>query len=147
MKEGGTMKTTLLIVAAAVFAAVSSHAGPAVPAKPAGNAGHDQACAQLKDLNAKEKADIAALDEKIKALHEQLKPLEEQKKGMVEQYRSQRDALKDQIAPGAGAALAQFESQLKELGEKEQGEMKALREKYQEQRKGMKPPKLDLRCR
>jgi hypothetical protein len=141
------MKTTVSALAVLIVAAVSSYAGPSAPSKPAGNPAHDQECAQLKDLNAKEKSEASALDEKIKALHEQVKPLEEQKKGLVEQYRSQREALQNRIAPGAGAASAEFEAQIKALGEKEQGELKAVREKYQEQRKGLQRPKLDLRCR
>jgi putative heme iron utilization protein len=144
------MKGALLAITFLAAYVAITHAGT-TPTPTSGDAAHTQACSQLKTLNAKEKADVQALEAQIKTLRQQLdgqlKPLEEQRKTLVEQYRAQRDSLMDQIVPGSGAARQGFETQMKTLNDQEQADIKAIRDKSAATRHGMTPPKADLHCK
>jgi|SRR5579859_7823861 len=140
------MRRLSLSIAIAAACAAPSRAEPKPAAAPM-DPGRVQACAQLKDLDRQEKAAMQTLQDRIKSLRGQVQDLEEQRKSQAETFRARRDALIAQLDPAAASARQSFEAQMKDLGEKEQQELKAVRDRYQAQRQGQKPPRPDLRCR
>lgn len=113
----------------------------------AGDPARAQACAQLKQVNAQHKADMDALNAQNKQLGDQMKQLQDQRKSMTDQYRAQRQALMNQLSPGAGDALNGYDAQVEATYERQEQEIKAIRAKYDAQRKAMRPPVVRLNCR
>src|SRR5467141_202766 len=102
-----------------------------------------------KSADTPERAQIRALDEKIRSLREQFKsqtePLEAQLKTLRDKFevdlkalQAQRDVLVDQgESPGLKALNDEEAAQLAALAEREKAEIEKVRDRYAEERKGI----------
>ncbi len=140
------MKRAIFIAASVCSLALSAHATPKPPS--AGSSMKEQAHQQVKLLGEKEKADMQALNDKLKGVREaasaQIRPLEDQVKAARDKehsdiatieeqqrsaragYETQRDALMEPVEPGYTARRQTLVAQLKTLENKMAMDLTAL---------------------